>query len=65
MHASVNIDVPRIDNIILITRGPIIPAIAKLTREQAVAFMILGQSMESSAGDPTQAGKIPLIVLKS
>ena len=58
MHASTKIDVPKIDNIILITRGPIIPAISKLTTEQAAAFMILGQSMESSAGDPTQAGKI-------
>jgi phosphoenolpyruvate carboxykinase (ATP) len=42
----------------IITRGGIIPAIAKLTHEQAAAFMVLGQSMESSAGDPTQAGKI-------
>ena len=58
MHASTKIDVPRIDNIILITRGPIIPAIAKLSTEQAVAFMVLGQSMESSAGDPTKAGQI-------
>jgi phosphoenolpyruvate carboxykinase (ATP) len=32
--------------------------ISKLTQEQAVALMILGQAMESSAGDPTQAGKI-------
>lgn len=58
MHASTHIDVERIDNMILITRGPTIPAIAQLTREQAVAFMILGQSMESSAGDPTRAGTI-------
>jgi phosphoenolpyruvate carboxykinase (ATP) len=29
-----------------------------LTLEQAVALMILGQAMESSAGDPTKAGKI-------
>ena len=58
MHASTHIDVERIDNLILITRGSIIPAIARLTREQAVAFMILGQSMESSAGDPTRAGII-------
>ena len=58
MHASTKIDVPQIDNIILITRGPIIPAIAKLSTEQAVAFMVLGQSMESSAGDPTKAGQI-------
>jgi phosphoenolpyruvate carboxykinase (ATP) len=58
MHASSYIDVERIDNLIIITRGPLIPAISKLTREQAVALMILGQAMESSAGDPTQAGKI-------
>jgi len=58
MHASPYIDVDKIDNLILITRGPLIPAIAKLTLEQAVALMILGQAMESSAGDPTQAGKI-------
>jgi len=58
MHTSTHIDVDRIDNIILITRGPLIPAIAKLTLEQAVALMILGQAMETSAGDPTQAGKI-------
>lgn len=58
MHASQDINVERIDNLFIITRGNIIPAIAKLTPEQATAFMVLGQSMESSAGDPTQAGKI-------
>jgi phosphoenolpyruvate carboxykinase (ATP) len=58
LHASPYIDVDRVDNLILITRGPLIPAIAQLTLEQATALMILGQSVESSAGDPTQAGKI-------
>ena len=58
MHASRNIDVDNVDNLILITRGPLIPAISKLTREQAAALMILGQAMESSAGDPTRAGAI-------
>lgn len=58
MHSSPHIDVDKIDNFVLITRGPLIPAICKLTAKQAVAFMILGQAMESSAGDPTQAGKI-------
>jgi len=58
MHASPYIDVDRIDNLILITRGPLIPAISKLTLEQAVALMVIGQAMESSAGDPTRAGKI-------
>ncbi len=58
MHASPYIDVDRIDNLILITRGPLIPAISKLTLEQAGALMVLGQAMESSAGDPSRAGKI-------
>jgi phosphoenolpyruvate carboxykinase (ATP) len=58
MHASPHIDVEKIDNVILITRGPTIPAISRLTLEQATALMVLGQAMESSAGDPTQAGKI-------
>ncbi|MFC2014665.1 phosphoenolpyruvate carboxykinase (ATP) [Chloroflexota bacterium] len=58
MHASPNIDIEAVDNLILITRGPLIPAISKLTHEQAVALMILGQAMESSAGDPTLAGAI-------
>jgi len=58
MHASPYIDVDRIDNLILITREPLVPAISKLNREQTAALMVLGQAMESSAGDPTQAGKI-------
>jgi len=57
MHASPHIDVEKIDNLILITRQPLIPAISKLSLQQAVAFMTLGQAMESSAGDPTRAGK--------
>ena len=57
-HASKDIGVDRVDNLVLITRGNIIPAVAKLTTEEAAAFMVLGQSMESSAGDPSQAGKI-------
>jgi phosphoenolpyruvate carboxykinase (ATP) len=58
MHASPFIDVDRVDNMLLITRGPLIPAVAKLTLEQTVALMVLGQAMESSAGDPTHAGEI-------
>jgi phosphoenolpyruvate carboxykinase (ATP) len=58
MHASPYVDVDRIDNIILITRDPLIPAISKLSMQQAVAFMVLGLAMESSAGDPTKAGRI-------
>jgi len=58
MHSSASIDVPKIDNFVVITRGPLIPAISKVTARQAAALMVLGQAMESSAGDPTKAGKI-------
>jgi phosphoenolpyruvate carboxykinase (ATP) len=58
LHAAPYIDVPQIDNLFLITRDPIIPAICKLTKEEATGLMCLGQSMESSAGDPSRAGKI-------
>ena len=58
MHTSQNINVDRVHNLFIITRGELIPAISKLTPEQATAFMVLGQSEESSAGDPTQEGRI-------
>ena len=58
MHAGNEINLEKVDNLILITRGPLIPAISRLNREQAAALMVLGQAMESSAGDPSQAGKI-------
>jgi len=58
MHSSPHIDVEKIDNFVIITRGPLVPAISRLTCEQATAMMVLGQAMESSAGDPTKAGTI-------
>ena len=58
MHAGDQINAPQVDNLFIITRGSLIPALAKLSHEQAAAFMVLGQSQESSAGDPTQAGKL-------
>jgi len=58
MHAGDQINADTINNLFIITRGSINPAIARLTHEQAAAFMVLGQSMESSAGDPTRAGEI-------
>ena len=58
LHASSHIEVPKIDNFFLVARSPLLPAVAKLNLEQATALMILGQSMETEAGDPTQAGKM-------
>ena len=58
MHASPFVDVEYVDNLILITREKMMPALSKLTLQQAAAYMVLGQAMESSAGDPTRAGKL-------
>ena len=53
-----SIDLKRVDMVVFITRRKtIVPPIAKLSPEQAAAFFMLGESVESSAGDPTQAGK--------
>jgi len=58
-----SIDLGRVDMVVFITRRKtIVPPIARLTSEQAAAFFMLGESVESSAGDPTQAGK-PLKVV--
>lgn len=37
-------------------RNTIMPLAAKLTKEQAAAFFMLGESVESSGGDPRRAG---------
>ena len=52
------IDLEKADKIIFITRrNDIIPPVAKLTPEQAAAYFMLGESIETSAGDPTKAGQ--------
>jgi phosphoenolpyruvate carboxykinase (ATP) len=58
-----SIDLKRVDMVVFITRRKtIVPPIARLTIEQAAAFFMLGESVESSAGDPARAGK-PLRVV--
>ena len=53
-----NINLQKVDVIIFLTRRiDIVPPVAKLTPEQGAAFFMLGESVETSAGDPTQAGK--------
>jgi phosphoenolpyruvate carboxykinase (ATP) len=52
------IDLPRADIICFITRrNDVVPPVARLSPEQGAAFFMLGESIETSAGDPTQAGK--------
>jgi len=52
------IDLEKIDFIIFINRRyDILPPVVRLTPEWAAAAFMLGESVETSAGDPTQAGK--------
>ncbi|CCO07062.1 phosphoenolpyruvate carboxykinase (ATP) [Desulforamulus hydrothermalis] len=52
------IDLEKAHKIIFITRrNDILPPVAKLTPEQAAAYFMLGESIETSAGDPSRAGQ--------
>jgi len=52
------IDLPKANKIVFITRrNDIVPLCARLTPEQAAAYFMLGESIETSAGDPTRAGQ--------
>ena len=55
--ASEDIDLPEIDQVFFITRNPAMPPIAKLSPEQAAAAFMLGESVQTSAGDPSKAGE--------
>jgi phosphoenolpyruvate carboxykinase (ATP) len=51
------VDLDRVDLIFFITRREtIVPPVARLGTEQAAAFFMLGESILTSAADPTKAG---------
>ena len=53
-----DIDLKKVDFIIFITRRyDIVPPVARLSPEWAAVAFMLGESIETSAGDPSQAGK--------
>ncbi len=53
-----SVDLKKANRIIFITRrDDIIPVVAKLNSAQAAAYFMLGESIETSAGDPTRAGE--------
>jgi phosphoenolpyruvate carboxykinase (ATP) len=53
-----NIDLEQVDYMIFITRhNEIIPPVVRLSNEWGAAAFMLGESVETSAGDPTEAGK--------
>ncbi len=52
------VDIDHVDMIFFITRREtIVPPLAKLDTEQAAAFFMLGESILTSAADPTKAGQ--------
>ncbi len=55
--ASRDIEVEKVDNIILLTRNPLVNVVSKLTPEQAVMQFIYGESIETSGTNPVEAGK--------
>lgn len=55
--AAPDIDLEELDQIFFITRNPLMPPIGKLTEEQAAAAFMLGESVQTSAGDPDAAGE--------
>ena len=57
------IDLGRIDFVFFITRRQdILPPVARLTPEWGAAAFMLGESVETSAGDPAEAGKLRRVV---
>ncbi|GGL65739.1 phosphoenolpyruvate carboxykinase (ATP) [Halocalculus aciditolerans] len=55
--AGDDIDLDTVDQLFFITRNPLMPAAAKLSNRQAAAAFMLGESIETSAGDPSRAGE--------
>lgn len=58
VYTDGEIDLPCAHIVVFITRSEtIVPPVAKLSPEQAGAFFMLGESIETSAGDPAKAGQ--------
>ncbi|MDY6764232.1 MAG: phosphoenolpyruvate carboxykinase (ATP) [Halobacteria archaeon] len=56
-NAADDIDLGNADQTFFITRNSLMPPIAKLNSKQAGVAFMLGESIQTSAGDPDKAGK--------
>lgn len=54
--ASKGLRADKVDFIIILTRNPLVNVISKLTPEQATMQFIYGESIESTGGNPEEAG---------
>ena len=55
--AAADIDLVDVDQMFFITRNPVMPPIARLDDQQAAVAFMLGESIQTSAGDPDAAGE--------
>jgi phosphoenolpyruvate carboxykinase (ATP) len=55
--AGEEIDLDRVDQVFFITRNPTMPPVARLSPDEAAAAFMLGESIRTSAGDPSRAGE--------
>ncbi|SDJ92495.1 phosphoenolpyruvate carboxykinase (ATP) [Halovenus aranensis] len=55
--AAEDIDLEGVDQVFFITRNPMMPPIARLDDRQAAVAFMLGESIQTSAGDPNAAGE--------
>jgi len=60
--ADDEIDLGGVDQVFFITRNPAMPPIARLPPESAAVAFMLGESIETSAGDPSRAGESVRVV---
>ncbi|MFB6221563.1 MAG: phosphoenolpyruvate carboxykinase, partial [Halolamina sp.] len=60
--AAEEIDLDRVDQVFFITRNTLMPPVAKLSAAQAAAAFMLGESIQTSAGDPDSAGEAIRVV---
>ncbi|MFT4921187.1 MAG: phosphoenolpyruvate carboxykinase (ATP) [Haloarculaceae archaeon] len=55
--AADDIDLSDVDQVFFITRNPLMPPVARLSPRQAAVAFMLGESIQTSAGDPDAAGE--------
>ena len=60
--AADSIDLSSVDHVFFITRNRLMAPVARLSPEEAAAAFVLGESIQTSAGDPEKAGESVRVV---